>query len=118
MRNEGLVKTFVASGAIPRYRIVALAAGDNQVALATSAADPLIGVSQEPQDIADGERIDVTFSGIVEVEASGVLAKGAWITADANGRAVVAGDGAERIGRLLDAANVLGDIVSLEIIKN
>lgn len=118
MKNEGLVKNFIAATAIPRFRIIALAAGDDEVALATSAADPFIGVSQEPQDIAAGERIDVTFTGIAEVEASGALNKGAWITADANGRAKAAVDGDERIGRLLEAANALGDIVSFEIIKN
>lgn len=120
MRNEGLVKTFIAATAIARYRIVALSAGDNQVEVAASAAAPLIGVSQEPQDVAAGERIDVTFSGIVEVEASATLAKGAWITAaaDGTGKAAAAGDSDERIGRLLEAANADGEIVTLEIIKN
>lgn len=118
MKNSGLIKQFIAATAIPKNRVVKLAAGDNEVALATDVADPLIGVSEEPQNIAAGARIDVTFSGIVEVEAGAALAKNAAVTVDAEGRAVASAAGTDStIGRALTAANTAGDIISIEIQK-
>ncbi len=119
LRNEGLIKTFIAATAIPRYRVVKLDAADDSVALATDVADPLLGVSAEPADVQAGERIDVTFSGIVEVEASAAIAKGAWLTVDTAGRVkAVAMDSDERIGRALTAAVATGDVISIEILKH
>lgn len=119
LNNPGLTKTFIAATAIPQYRVVKLSAGDNEVALATDVADPLLGVSAEPAAVAQGDRVDVTFSGICLVEASATIAKGAWLTVDAQGRVVASAAGTdERIGRALEAALATGDVISIEILKN
>lgn len=117
LNNPGLTKTFIAATAIAQYRVVKLAAGTNEVALATAVTDPLIGVSAEPADVAAGARIDVTFAGIVEVKAGASINKGAWLTVHTDGSVKPASSTDERIGRALDAA-VAGDLVSIEIIKN
>lgn len=118
MKNPGLIKQFIAATVIPPHRVVALAAGDNEVALATDVADPLLGTSAEPKAISAGGRIDVTFNGIEEVEAGAAISKGARLTVDSQGRVVTSAEGTDRIiGRALIAANAAGDIISVEIDK-
>ncbi|QPG06554.1 DUF2190 family protein [Salinimonas marina] len=118
MSNAGLVKTFIAATAIPRFTVVCTSAGDNQVEMANAVTDPLIGVSVEPADVPVGARVDVAFSGIVEVKAGAAIAKMAWLTVNAQGEVVTSGvESDERIGRALQAANAAGDIIEIEIIK-
>ncbi|MGL4938431.1 capsid cement protein [Shewanella sp.] len=117
MNNQGLVKTFIAATAIPKFTVVKLNAAANSVALAVDPTDPLIGVSAEPADIAAGARVDVVFSGITAVKAGGTITKGAWLTVNASGAVVAATSTNERIGRALEAA-VTGDVISIEIAKN
>lgn len=117
LNQPGLTKTFIAATLIPRWTVVALAAGDNQVELATDPTGPLLGVSAEPADTPAGKRIDVVFNGIVEVRAGGVVAKGAELMVDAQGRVVTATSTNERIGRALSAANGADDLISIEINK-
>lgn len=118
MNQPGLIKTFIAATAIPRFTVVALDAAVKSVKLATDTAHPIIGISSEPGDIEAGKRVDVTFSGIGQVKAGGIVAKGAWVTVDAQGRAVTATAAAEeRIGRALEAANAADDVIPVEIIK-
>lgn len=117
MSNPFLIKTFIAATAIPTNRVVKLAAGDHQVALATDIADPLIGLSNEPKAVAAGGRIDVTFNGIANAEAGAAVNKGAWLSVDAQGRVITAVASAERIGKAIDAAVAAGDIIEIEILK-
>ena len=117
MSNPYLIKTFVAATAIPTNRVVKLAAGDNEVALAIDVADPLIGLSNEPKAVATGGRIDVTFSGIVNAEAGAAINKGAWLSVDLEGRVVTATATDERIGKAIDSAIAVGDIIDIEILK-
>jgi predicted RecA/RadA family phage recombinase len=118
MRNDGLIKTFIAATAIARYSVVKLDSAEKSVALATAASDPLIGVLSNPRDMAQGSRVDVIFSGIAEVLAGGTLTKGAWVTVNTSGQVVAAAASDERIGRALEAANASGDIIAIEINKN
>lgn len=118
MRNDGLIKTFIAATAIARYSVVKLDSADKSVALATAKTDPLIGVLSNPRDMAQGSRVDVIFSGIAEVRAGGTVTKGQWVTVDTSGRVVAASTTEERIGRALEAANSADDIIAIEINKN
>ena len=117
LNNPGLIKTFIAATAIPQYSVVKLAAGDNEVGLATAVTDPLLGVSAEPAEVKAGQRVDVIFSGITAVRAAESITKGAWLTVHTDGRVKPAGSTDERIGRALQAA-AAGDVLSIEIIKN
>lgn len=85
-----LIKTFVASGAIGHRKLVKFTANDGEVVLATAAADNVIGVTDYPSGATNGQRIDVVLFGVAEVEAGGTLAPGAYIAADASGKAVAA----------------------------
>ena len=114
--NPLLIKSYTAEGAIPASRIVTMGTAETQTTLATSAADTALGVSQSQADAADGSVIDVTMVGIVDVEAGAAIAAGAWVTADANGKAVAtttAGD--EVVGKALTSSAADGDIINLLI---
>lgn len=88
MNNPGLIKNFTASGAVAAHRIVKLDANGCAVQ-ASSASDAIVGVT-ENLGAADGERVDIVLSGIVEVDAGGSITVGDKLTADSNGKAVTA----------------------------
>lgn len=104
MPNPGLIKTKTADGAIAARRIVKPGAGAGEVAQAAAAADALVGVSERAGDVADGGRVDVIKSGIAQVEAGGVIAAGAAVTADADGKAVAAAPAAGSNVRIIGFA--------------
>lgn len=110
--NRMLTKTYVAGAAIAAHRIVAFGASDDEVVQASAATDALIGVAAELPVPAEA-RVDVHHVGIVEIEFGGNVARGALVTANANGQAVAAapaaGANAAVIGRALVSA-VNGDI--------
>lgn len=87
--NSLLQKSFKAGAAIAAYRIVKLGAADNVVVQAAAATDALIGVANEV-GAASGERQDVVMLGIAEVEAGGTIARGNYVTSDADGKGVAA----------------------------
>ncbi len=93
MNNPGLIKNFTASGAVAAHRIVKLDANGCAVQ-ASSASDAIVGVS-ENLGAADGERVDIVLSGIVEVDAGGSITVGDKLTADSNGKAVTASGGSD-----------------------
>lgn len=86
-----IVKSLVSASALAHRRQVKFTANDGEVALATSPTDNVIGVIDFPGGVdAAGKRIDVVLFGPAEVECGGTLTPGAYITADANGKAVAA----------------------------
>ncbi|MFE0757198.1 DUF2190 domain-containing protein [Inquilinus sp. NPDC058860] len=114
MRNHGLIKTFFAAAAFAGYRIVKFGADDDTVALATAAADKSIGVVDMLGASAAGLSCDVVLTGVAEVEYGGPVTRGDDLTADAQGRAVIAAAGNRVIGKAM-ATGVLGDIGSVLI---
>ena len=88
MNEHLLTKSYDATGAIAPRRIVKLS-GAGQAAHATSATDALLGLADE-LGATKGARVDVHLAGIAPVEAGGVFSAGAWLTADADARAVAA----------------------------
>jgi hypothetical protein len=99
-----LSRTFNASGAIPPRRILAFTA-TGAIKVAAAATDKLCGVSDAALDVADGRRVDVLMSGFQKLDAGGAIAWGDRLTSDANGKAVVAAAGNNRIAiALQDAA--------------
>ena len=118
--NPGLVKNWIAEGAITKYRIVKLGTADGRIAQAGASTDAIVGVAAE-LDAADGERIDVIHSGIAEVEFGGAVTRGALVTADAQGRAItaapVAGTNARIVGTAIDSA-AAGDIAPVLVVPS
>lgn len=116
MKNEGLVKSYSADGAIAANRIVKLGSDDVHVAQAAAATDSILGVADLGAAAAE-DRTDVILSGIAFVEYGGAVTRGDWLTADAQGRAIATTTaGNETIGKAMKSG-ASGDIGSVEIIK-
>ncbi len=114
-----LSKTYSAEAGITQYRIAKFGAADGGILQASASTDKLIGIakgmgmaSREAAFVAT-DRVDVTRSGIEEVEYGGTVAAGDLLTSDANGRAITAAPGAGVnafvIGQA-EVAGVVGDI--------
>jgi hypothetical protein len=113
-----IVKTYVASGAIPHRRQVKFTANDGEVTLATAATDVICGVTDFPNGAADKGRVDVVLFGPAEVECGGTMspATTAGFTSDANGKAVAAAPGAgvnHYVGGRVLVNAVSGDIAKV-----
>ena len=113
MAENSTTKTLTAGGAISAFRIVKPDAVAGQVLQAAAATDKLFGVCVNPSGAASGARIDVDVEGIAMVEFGGTVAAGDPITADANGKAVLAAPAAGVNNRIIGfafEAAVSGDI--------
>jgi len=111
--NPMLRKNHEAGGAVAPHRIVKFGAADGVAVQAAGATDQSIGVSANLIAAAAGDRLDVHLAGLVEVEYGGAVTRGALLTADADGKAVVAAPtaaGAARVVGVAHAAGAAGDI--------
>ncbi len=93
-----------------QYRFVTLS-GAHECDVYTGAAGEIpVGVLQnKPQNA--GEAATVAISGVSLVEASGALAAGTAVGADANGRAAAAAAGDPSMGITIHAAAEAGDLI-------
>lgn len=108
MRNEMLTKTFSASAAIAPYRAVKLGASDGVATQAAAVSDAIIGVSNILGADAAGDAVDVVLAGIAEIEFGGTVTRGAFVTADADGKAVAAAPAAGTNNSIIGRAAVSG----------
>lgn len=108
MSNPSLFKTKTAGGAIAPFRIVAHGAADGQVVQAAAANATLCGTTGQIGASAAGDRVDVAKAGLPEVELGGIVARGAPLTADANGKAIAAAPAAGTNARIIGFAEVSG----------
>lgn len=101
-----------ATAAIAAYRIVKPTANDGEVTQAAAATDKLVGVSGQVSVSAAGDRIDIMYAGVVPVEYGGDVANGDLLTADADGKAVVADDDERVIGTAMEKgdAGTIGSV--------
>ena len=118
MRNEGLIKSFVAESAIAANTLVKFGSTDDYVVPATAATDAIIGVCSEVAADA-GERVDIVINGIAEVKLGGTVTRGAsFITAGAAGVGVAAAPAAGVNNRVIGvamASGVSGDIIGVDL---
>jgi hypothetical protein len=121
--NPGLIKTYEAGAAVNPARIVKFGAADYEVIQATGDAAAMLGVVVETgvetsQAYADGDRIDVIRDGLANVVLGDTVTRGAWLTSDANGKAVAAsiaaGTEVHCIGRA-EISGVAGDIIPVYV---
>ena len=112
--QETEVMTFVASGAIVRYRAVKLHTTEGEV-IETTDNDTPIGVAMET--VADGDHVRVCTFGVVPVTTSGAVALNAEVhPSGADG--VIDDDGSSGqfiLGWALRAATASGDIIPVRI---
>ena len=92
MRNEGLTKSFLADGAIAKYRFVKFGSDDDHVAQATARNSLLMGVNASLASGAAEDPVDIIVEGIATVEYGGSVTRGNPLTSDANGKAIAATD--------------------------
>jgi len=109
--NKGLVKTFNGIG-LAKHRLVKFATGDHTVEAATAATHFAIGATDEIGSHDNG-RVDVVLDGIVYVEASAAIARGAKITAAAGGKAVTAAADNKAAGWAMSPADADGDLIAV-----
>lgn len=118
MRNPGLTKNYTAEAAIAAYRIVKFGAADGGVLIAAAATDSAIGVTDRLAAAVAGDRVDVTRTGIAEVEYGAAVTRGDLLMSDASGRAILAaaaaGANVRTIG-VAEVSGVLGDIGSVHL---
>ena len=117
--NEGLVKTYTASGAIGEYKLVKFGATDKTVLQASTGTDKLAGVVCLPKGTtaANGDAVDVIKSGIADVIYGGTVTVGDYLTSNATGLAVVAVAGDNVIGTA-ELSGVSGDLGAVHIQKS
>ncbi|HPU16912.1 MAG TPA: DUF2190 family protein [Polymorphobacter sp.] len=111
------INSYIAGAAVTRRRIVKWGAADGQILLGAAVGDFLMGVSSGT-DAAINEPTDVVQGGIADVEYGGVVTRGAPLTSDATGRAVVAAPAAgvnNRIVGFAEVSGVLGDIGAVRL---
>lgn len=113
MANEMLLRNFIAGAAIAAFRIVKFGAADGEVIQAAAAADLSCGVCGAVAPAA-GERVDIVQAGVANVEFGGTVARGALVTADANGKGVAAASTNRAIG-IAQISAVAGDIAPVLI---
>lgn len=112
---SGMKVPLTAGAAISAMRLVKVGAADNTVIHAVDAAAPIIGVAEF--DVASGEQATVIVSGIARVKTGGVIARGAYVTAGADGVAVTAGVGVNAVGIAL-ATSASGDEIPVLLMQN
>lgn len=89
---------------------------DGNVVLADS-GDKAIGVilSDSPNPIKKGCQVNILIKYIGLLEAGGAIKKGDFITINANGQGVKAGDGDFIFGRAFTAVSTAGECVQVQI---
>lgn len=101
------ITPFTATAAVAGRRIVKHGAADDTVVQATAATELFAGVS-DPMGAAAGKVCDVHQDGIAEVEYGGNVTRGQPLTADANGRAILANPAAGATVEIIGHAQVSG----------
>ena len=89
------------------------------MAQAAASTDLVIGVN-EALPVAAGERVDVIRAGIADVEFGGNVTRGQPVTADADGKAVVAAPAAgvnAHIVGFAEVSAVAGDIAPVTLAR-
>ena len=117
MNNPNLIKTLIAEGTLTKFRLVTFGTADSQVAQASAVTDAPAGVLGN-MVAADGKRVDVIKTGVVEVEYGGNVSAGDPLTTDADGKAVAASPATGVNNRIWGEAvvdGVDGDIGSIHL---
>ena len=109
MNIPGLQKAYLAEAIIAAYRIIKHGTADDKIIQSAAAADAHMGITTE-LPAAIGEHVDVIKSGLANVEYGGVVTRGAPLTSDAVGRAVVATPAAGVNNRIIGFAEVAGSL--------
>lgn len=117
-RTEGLLmKEVLCAAAVAAYTIATFGADDNTFETATSPAQPFIGIFQYATT-RPGLRVRIALDGISQINISGSVTRGDWLTTDGNGNGITAdpspGENMNVIGKAVNsgtAPQVVGVLV-------
>ena len=112
MNIPGLTKAYIAEAIIAPYRIVKHGTADDKIIQSSAVGDAHLGITTS-LPAAIGEHVDVIKSDTANVEYGATVTRGAPLTSDAVGRAVVATPAAAANNRIIgfaEVAGVVGDI--------
>lgn len=106
-----LDKTLTAAGTINPYRFIKYSSTDTTAVQCSAASDAIIGVTGSV-GATTGLACDFTMVGIGEVVCGDTVTRGNSLTADANGKAVVAVAGNSIAGKALKSG-AAGDVIPI-----
>lgn len=115
--NRLLAKTLIAAALIPARRIVKFNA-EGGVLVSASSTDEHIAVSDTAGPVEAGIRCDVVVCGIAQIDAGAAIGWGKSVTADAQGRAILAAAGDTAIGYAFSDAEQADDIVDVVLARH
>jgi hypothetical protein len=114
MSNKIRHESYVAEAAVAANLIVRYGSADGACTQATAATDALIGAA-DSLDKAANEMVDVAIGEFGEVRLGGTVTRGAWLTANAVGRAIATTTtGHQVIGRA-EQAGVADDVIRYRV---
>ena len=114
MRTEMFIKSYRADAAITKFRLVKAGAADASIAPATAATDAIMGVA-DSLGAASGQIVDVIVGGYASVTYGGTVTRGAPLTTDSTGRAIVATVAGSRLVGYAVTAGVVGDVGTVHV---
>lgn len=115
MRTDMFIKSYRATGPIPKHRIVRAGAdADATTTLATAASQPIMGVHGSLAAV-EGDVTDTVCGGYATVEYGGAVTRGAPLTADSQGRAIVATTTGQRLIGFAVLAGAIGDYGTVDV---
>lgn len=101
----------IAEAAIEQYRIVKSGAGVQSAVKASAATDKLLGTN-DAQDRAIGEQIDLAVGPVPRVRLGGVVAAGDALTSDANAKAIATTTTGNRIIGFAEVPGVAEQVIT------
>lgn len=114
MRTDMFIKSYRADAAIAKHRLVKAGAADASIAQAAAAGDAIMGVHGSLA-ATTGQVTDVVCGGYATVEYGGTVTRGAPLTSDASGRAIVATTAGQRLVGFAVLAGAVGDLGTVHV---
>jgi hypothetical protein len=109
MRTEMFIKSYRADAAVTKHRLVKAGAADGSIAQSTLATSAIMGVADSLGG-ESGKVMDVICGGYATVEYGGDVTRGAPLTSDADGKAIVATVAGSRLIGYAVTAGAAGDL--------
>lgn len=114
MRTEMFIKSYRADAAVAKHRIVKAGAADGSIAQAAAATDAVMGVADSLGGTT-GQIMDVVCGGYATVQYGGNVTRGAPLTANASGQAIVATVAGSRLIGFAVTAGASGDLGTVHV---
>jgi hypothetical protein len=112
--NKQRFESYQAQAAVDPHLIVKHGTADGTCALATAAADALIGAA-DSLGKAIGEMVDVHVGEIGEVRAGGVITRGAALTTNASSKAIATTTAGNRIIGFAEQSGAVDDVIRYRV---